>query len=230
MSPRTLPGDTHVPSPQERRRRNRAEMIAHILDAARGVMRQQGVAALTLNEIARQVGIRPQSLYEYFPSKAALYDALFLMGIRLYREQVDRVSQAPAPGWDRVRAWFEHYMAFAQENPDLYQLVFEHPVPGFVPSDASMEESRQLLAVGVHAVADMAEARLLVSGLSPAQATDLFSAMMHGVTALHMANEPHLPAGTGRFGGLVPAAVALFEAAWLPRSDETAGDAAGPAH
>ena len=37
---------------------------------------------------------------------------------------------------------------------------------------------------------------------------------MHGLTALHMANEPHLPLGQGRFGVLIPAAVALFDKAW----------------
>lgn len=56
---------------------------------------------------------------------------------------------------------------------------------------------------------------------------DLFIAMMHGLAALHLANEPRRPAGTGRFGGLVPAAVALFEAAWRPGP---AGDTAEPDH
>lgn len=214
MSPEAIPGDARVLSPKERRRRNREEMISNILDAARHVMRRHGVAALNLNEVARLVGIRTQSLYEYFPNKAAIYDALFLMGVRLYREQVDRVMQAHGPGWERMRAGFESYMTFAQENPDLYQLVFERPVPGFVPSDATMEESRRLLTAGAEALAEIVSAELLAPGLAPPQAMDLFIAVMHGLTALHMANEPHLPAGSGRFGSLVPVALALFQAAW----------------
>ena len=61
------------------------------------------------------------------------------------------------------------------------------------------------------------------------QARDLVIAMAHGLTAQHMANEPHLPIGAGRYGGLIPAAVALFAAAWQmeQRADGGEGD---PAH
>ncbi|HXX78217.1 MAG TPA: hypothetical protein VEI53_06990 [Ktedonobacteraceae bacterium] len=54
----------------------------------------------------------------------------------------------------------------------------------------------------------------LVLGIPVAQARDLFIAMMHGLTALHMANEPDVPVGQGRYGSLIPAANALFRAAW----------------
>jgi len=52
------------------------------------------------------------------------------------------------------------------------------------------------------------------SNLPPRQMIDLIIAVTHGLTALHMANEPHLPVGEGRFGSLIPAAVSLFEKAW----------------
>lgn len=57
-------------------------------------------------------------------------------------------------------------------------------------------------------------------GITVPQARDLFLAMMHGLTALHMANEPELPVGSGRFGSLIPAALALFRAAWEPEPSQ----------
>jgi hypothetical protein len=48
------------------------------------------------------------------------------------------------------------------------------------------------------------------------QARDLLIAMIHGLTAHHMANEPELPIGSGRVGSQIPAAVALFRAKWDP--------------
>jgi hypothetical protein len=45
-------------------------------------------------------------------------------------------------------------------------------------------------------------------------AFDLSIALMHGLTALHMANEPHLPVGEGRFGSLIPDAAIMFIKAW----------------
>jgi AcrR family transcriptional regulator len=214
------PDANTILSPQARRRRNREEMISAILDAARAVMREEGVAALNLQKVARRVGVRAPSLYEYFANKAALYDALFLLGVRLYRERRDRIWDEYEPGWDRLAAAFENYMSFAQEYPELYQLVFERPVPGFVPSETSIEESRKLLATGIQAMTEAMEDRTFIPGLPPERAMDLFLAMMHGLTSLHMANEPHLPVGQGRFGSLIPAAVALFRTSWAVESSK----------
>lgn len=206
---------SRILTPQERRQRNRDEMTAAILETARQIMRQDGVGALNLHEIARQIGLRTSSLYVYFPNKMAIYDALFLMGVRLYREEIQRLIQTLHDPWEILEAIFEGYMSLALQNPELYQLVFERPVPGFVPSEASMAEMLEMekdmfvLMNQVIAVSNVPEAELQVH-----PAHGLIIAMMHGLTALHMANDPELPVGSGRFGSLTRQAVALFKAAW----------------
>ncbi len=211
-------------SPQERRQRNREEMRHAILEAARQVMREEGVAALNLQEVARRVGVRAPSLYEYFPGKMALYDALFRMGVRLYAERMNHFTESTDSFWERAQAGLENYMAFAQQYPELYQLVQERPVPGFVPSEESMEQSRRLLTMTDAIVEKGIERGSVALGITVAQARDLFLAMMHGLTALHMANEPDLPVGSGRFGSLLPAALTLFRAAWEPEPSQKTQD------
>jgi len=208
-----------VLSPRERRERNREEMRRAILDAARAVMREQGVAALSLREVARRVKLQAPSLYAYFPSKMALYDALFLEGIRTYlRGYAGHTGQGYDSFGEWLRAQAKEYMRFAQEQPELYQLCFERPVPGFVPSEASLRESLDGLA-GFEAALVAALDRWQISpGVPSSYARDLIIAMMHGLTSQHMANEPELPAGSGRYGSLIPTAVALFQAAWEPGS------------
>src|ERR1700749_1990638 len=71
-----------APAPPDRRARRRQETIAEILDIARDVMTEQGVNGLSLAEVARRLGVQPPSLYKYFPSLMAIYDALFLEGQR----------------------------------------------------------------------------------------------------------------------------------------------------
>ena len=202
-----------VLSPQERRPRNREEMHQAILAAARAVMREQGVAALSLREVARRVQLQAPTLYAYFPSKLALYDALFLVGIRSFRAYRDRAAEHRAL-LGPLHAHFEAYMRFAQEQPELYQLCFERPVPGFVPSEAHMQESLAVLARFERDLVDAIAAGQIRPGVPTRQACDLTIAMMHGLTSQHLANEPQLPVGTGRYGGLIPAAVAVFAAAW----------------
>ena len=209
-------------------------MKATILDAARAVMREEGVAALNLQEVARRVGVRAPSLYEYFAGKADIYDALFRLGVRLFAERLERLVPTSPSLWDYARASLENYMTFAQDYPELYQLCFERPVPGFVPSEESMNESRQLLLGRADQMIEQGlEQGSLLAGLLPGEVRDLFLAMTHGLTALHMANEPELPVGAGRFGSLIPAAMVLFQASWDPeyaqRAIKTASDSSDPA-
>jgi AcrR family transcriptional regulator len=196
-------------------------MTAAIVTAARAVMREQGVAALTLNEVARRVGLRVPSLYEYFPSKAALYDTLFRMSIRLYRERLERVWRDHEPGVERLRAWFEARMTFAHEHPELDQLFLGRDKPKFVPSAESMDESRQFLAAARQAMTEVIDAGALAPRLPPTQALDLIFAVMHGLTTLQAANEPDVPPAMGRFGRLVPEAIALFATSWAPEQPQT---------
>ena len=217
------PDSEPFPSPRERRERNREQVVAAILEAARGVMRERGVAGLSLREVARRVGMQAPSLYEYFPSKAALYDALFLLAIRRFGARMDGLTPGEDSFWGRLRLHFEAYMAFAKEHPELYQLAFERPVPGFVPSAASMAESAAELAAYYRQFAEAIDRGEIAPGVSARQAGDLANAMMHGLTSQHMANEPEVPLGSGRYGSLVPAALALFRASWESREPGATG-------
>jgi AcrR family transcriptional regulator len=201
-------------TPKERQQRNHQEMTNVILDAARAVMREQGVAALNLQEVARRVGIRAPSLYNYFPSKLALYEALFALGMKMYRQRLEATLSQYGATWEGLQHMMEGYLAFALENPELYQLLFERPVPGFVPSADGIEESVKLLENSQQAVREGILAGTLMSPLSAEVTTNLIIALTHGVTSQHLANEPELPLGAGRFGSLIPIIIELLRRAW----------------
>ena len=67
-----------VPRRQRRHQQTREE----ILDTALLVMAEHGVAGLNLSEVAARIGLRQPSLYSYFPSRLAVYDAPFQRGMR----------------------------------------------------------------------------------------------------------------------------------------------------
>jgi AcrR family transcriptional regulator len=201
-------------TPAQRRERNREEVSSLILEAARAVMREDGVAALNLNEVARRVNMKTPSLYEYFPGKMAIYDALYLKGVQIYTRSIEKVAgNKDLEFWDRVEERIWHFMNFAYEHPDLYFLVFERPVPEFTPSEKSMAESYRLLQVSDAMLQQYAPGHLN-SDLPLEQVRDIFIMVMQGLTSNQMANEPHLPPGQGRFGSLIPVARAILEAAW----------------
>lgn len=195
-------------SPRVQRNRNAA--TASILEAARAIMREEGVAALSMHELARRVEMRAPSLYNYFSSKMEIYDALFRLGITLWKETLAKVEAESNSIEVEIRNVITSYMTFALENPDLYQLCFERPVPGFVPSQESLDLSFGVLNTARQRLRQFKQE--LNTDLTVNQIVDLVIAISHGLTALHLANEPHLSVGKGRFGSLIPAAMNMLDA------------------
>ena len=146
---------------------------------------------------------------------------LFRLGFDQFAAYIEEKATGAQTWQEELQRFLEAYMAFALENPELYQLCFERPVPGFVPSPASLEISFGTLRRAYATAGRWRETTQ--SDLSDQQMADLVLAVMHGLTALHMANEPNLPVGQGRFGGLISAAVSLFNTAWS-RPLESEGD------
>lgn len=89
------------------------------------------MAALNLHEVARRVGVTTPALHKYFPSKMAVYDALFRLGTHLYIEELKALNLGEADsGRAAMRGAIEHQLTFAVRHRELYQLVLQRPRPG----------------------------------------------------------------------------------------------------
>jgi AcrR family transcriptional regulator len=202
-------------SARERRQRNFQEMRDAILEIACEIMREQGIAALNLNEIARRAGITAPALYTYFPSKMALYDALYRMGIRMFRLAEEELWRTSEPTWERIHAWFALRLELAERRPELYHMVFDDPIPGFVPTPESMEEVRQITEAAVRGIGEVIEAGVMEPHLPPEHVTDLLLAMRRGIVAEHLGKNRRVQP-PDRFARLIPDVLAILQAAWQP--------------
>ncbi len=131
----------HAPR-SDRRARRRQETIEEILDIATDIMTEEGVNGLSLAEVARRLGVQPPSLYKYFPSLMAVYDALFLRG---QLEHLDVMRQAMAeaePGLSALTAGLEASGRWLLAHRAIAQLLFWRPVPSFEPSAQSLGPQR----------------------------------------------------------------------------------------
>jgi AcrR family transcriptional regulator len=151
-----------------------------ILDAAWTLARRDGLAALSLRELARSVGMRAPSLYTYFDSKNALYDAMYAESATLLGQAIRRAEGNTAE--KRLRNRFHAFIDFFAANPARYQLVVERPVPGFQPSRASF-------AIAVENFADVV-ADLAAVGVTDDRAIDVWRAATTGLMTQQIANDP----------------------------------------
>jgi AcrR family transcriptional regulator len=207
--------------PLDRRSRRRRDTIEEILEVAVEVMAEDGVAALSLAEVARRMGLRPPSLYQYFPSKMEIYNALFEEGVRRVRvatldAEAELNSVDPLA---RLRVFQQAFCRWCIENPVLSQLLFWRTVPGFKPSPESfapavmqLEELRARLRATV-------EAGQLAPEAAGEEGVALYTSLVAGVVTQQLANEPDAAYERGgRFIGLIPIVLDMFIDRYAPRS------------
>src|ERR1700728_2520455 len=106
-----------VDSPMRDSRAERREATKlEILDAAWELVRAEGLAALTLRDLANKVGMQPPSLYSYFDSKHAIYDAMFLQGNRELLRRYEAIAEVDDPR-DSFRVSARLFVGFTVEDP-----------------------------------------------------------------------------------------------------------------
>ena len=198
----------------DRRARRRQETIREILDIARDVMTEEGVNGLSLAEVARRLGVQPPSLYKYFPSLMAIYDALFLEGQRDNLEAMRAGMQGSDPGLTALIAGLEASGRWCLANRAVAELLFWRPVPSFEPSPEAFAVSTEMVQIQRRALADAVERRELGPAANEENAIFLVSTLITGVLSQAIANEPGLPWGEGRFTPMFPTLMRLLPAAF----------------
>jgi AcrR family transcriptional regulator len=198
----------------DRRARRRLETINEILDIARAVMTEEGVNGLSLAEVARRLGVRPPSLYKYFPSLMAVYDAVFLEGQRQNLEVMRSAMKATEPGLDALIAGLEASGRWGLANRAVAELLFWRPVPTFHPSPEAFSVSMEMVELQRHALDEAVTRGELGPAANEESAIYLVSTLIAGVLGQAIANEPDLPWGEGRFTPVFPRLMRLLPAAF----------------
>jgi AcrR family transcriptional regulator len=202
----------------DRRHLRRAETIEEILDVAVEVMAEQGVAGLSLGEVARRIGIRTPSLYGYFDSKHALYDAVFARGWQEIADVMTRVGD-PEPDADlpayalHIAETFVHWML---EHPVYAQLMSWRPVPGYEPSSEAYGIAQSVFERSTTLMAQLQERGLFREDVEPVELLRAWTVFTSGVMTQQLANAPHESFESGTFTTLLPQFVAMFLAHYAP--------------
>lgn len=160
-----------------------------ITAAARAILEEDGLDAVSMQAVAARVGVRPPSLYKHVADRSALIRAV-TDAVTADLAEALRPPRRPRDPGDELRSIARRYRAFVRENPAGYGLLFARLGPGMLP-DASV-----LAALGEPIV--RATARL-VGEEGALDAARTFVAWAHGFTSLELA-------GGFRLGGDIDAA------------------------
>jgi AcrR family transcriptional regulator len=168
-----------------------------IVDAAWELVHEEGLAALSLRDLARRAGITTPTIYAYFASKDAIYDAMFG---RAAAEFADRINQPYDSDDPRVvlAAGVRRFVEFCTSDAARYQLLFQRTLPGFEPTPESY-------APAVRALTSLQE-RLALNGVSDPRHVDMWTALTTGLVDQQISNDP----GGERWTRLIDDFVSMF--------------------
>lgn len=197
----------------DRRQVRRLETIEEIVDVAVQVMTEFGVGGLSLGEVARRMGMRTPSLYVYFDSKLAVYDAAFARGWREVHETMAPMYAGVHEAADLPRYFLdcaELFVGWMLEHPAQAQLMCWRPVPGYEPSAAAYEPAVAVLASALTSFEQLRDRGLFRPECDPALLLRTWTVLTTGVMTQQLANAPHESFAEGVFTATLPDLVSMF--------------------
>lgn len=118
------------------------DLRAALLAAARSLLDEGGVPAVSLREAARRAGVSPAATYRHFADKDALLVALAVQG---FNEFGDAMRLAFEGATEPMADMGVAYVQFAVDRPGLFRLMFG-------PAVADRSKSPELLAAIARAI------------------------------------------------------------------------------
>lgn len=193
----------NTPSKTDWREARRHSAHEAIIDAAWSLVIEEGLAGLSLRDLAGRAGITAPTVYSYFDSKNAIYDAMFGRTATEFEVKMAEPYECDDPR-ELLVAIANRFSLFCTSSPTRYQLLFQRTLPDFEPSPESF-------APAVRALAGVREL-LVLNGITEERHSDIWTALIIGLVDQQISNDP----GGDRWTRLIDESVNMFIAHCQP--------------
>jgi AcrR family transcriptional regulator len=208
----------------ERRERERELIRAQIIDAARDLLVEQGLAGLSMRAIAERIEYSPATIYIYFRDKDELIRDVVATGFErmgsVIGAELQQVGET-AGAAEQYGALGRAYARFALDNPAYFRVMFELPGTAAVectaPPDAATPHGFDV-AVGM--VGRAVEAGEF--GVVDVRRTAVVGwGVIHGLTSLYLSGHLRGEAGSqDEFLDLIEYAMRSLYEGWKPGASD----------
>lgn len=172
-----------------------ADFRERLCAAAERLFAEKGPDAVTMRQLAAELGVSPMTPYRYFKDKDDILAAVRANGFNRFAQALEK-ARAANTGNARHRgaAVGEAYVAFALEHPHTYKLMFDLNQPDEGRYPELVEAGRRARATLSDYVKDLIAAGVLAG--DPEQLGTMFWAAAHGCVVLELAGK--LPPGSAK--------------------------------
>lgn len=177
-----------------RRKEHDDKTAEALLDAAERTIADGGVDALSLRQMANDVGTSTRAIYSLFGSKNGLVAALGVRAFNLLQRDIETLAATDQPVQDLVEVALI-FRQFALEHPALFQIAFHRSDPAIWPHlRAAATDALVVLDKRFEPLADTD----LLGGRSISEASTQFRALCEGAAWTELRGNP-LPPDPERF-------------------------------
>jgi AcrR family transcriptional regulator len=154
---RTTSGRAHARAAERKSAYHHGDLRRALVVAARAILEEDSLAALSLRAVARRAGVSQAAPYHHFPDKDALLAAVAADGF----DALDQAMQARMAGVsdpaERLIASGVAYVMFAVASPALFQIMFGAAMHGLAAHAERIEAGKRAYATLEQAVTAMTE-------------------------------------------------------------------------
>ena len=212
-------------STPEPREQQREDLRQRIVEAARDIVSEQGLDALSMRALALRIEHSPGTIYLYFKDKDELLRSVMSEGFRRLgvsiREELDRQGDEASP-LQQYAATGRGYARFALENTGYFRTMFKMPrvaqLEGCPEHPGGAESGDDVPRVDIGELVARASAEGQVRVEDPKTASVMGWGMIHGLTSLYLSG--HLSDVVGsheEFMQLIESAMDALHEGWRPR-------------
>jgi AcrR family transcriptional regulator len=171
-----------------------ADFRERLCAAAERLFAEKGPDAVTMRQLAAELGVSPMTPYRYFQDKDDILAAVRANGFNRFAEALETAREAARGARAKGAAVGEAYVTFALEHPHTYKLMFDLNQPDDERYPELVRAGQRARETMTAYVDDLVSEGVLKG--DPEQIGIMFWAAAHGAVVLELAGK--LPPGAAR--------------------------------
>ena len=173
---------------KERQERDREQLRARILDAARELFVAEGYRNVSMRKIADRIEYSPAAIYSYFPSKDDIFFALAEEGFRKLAFHIGAALEKVPDPLDRLRRGLLAFYEFSKTDPEYFELMFiDRSVPSLSQDFQRFEFFQAMTARAESDIQACIDRGQFSKMLTPAAALHVLWVSILGASAIRLA-------------------------------------------
>lgn len=171
-----------------------ADFRERLCEAAERLFAEKGPDAVTMRQLAAELGVSPMTPYRYFQDKDDILAAVRANGFNRFADALEAARARPGSARAKGAAVGEAYLDFAFDHPHTYKLMFELDQPHEADYPELVAAGRRARETMTGYVDDQVEGGMFKG--DPETIGLMFWASTHGAVVLELAGK--LPQGAAR--------------------------------